>query len=549
MPSDPAAYVSAETFYYLLPELLLGLAAIALYVLGAFLPGGTSWSWSAAGAVIVAAAALWVTGDTTLTTGPVATDTLALWVRWLVLLLGFLLVLMGARTAARGQPAEYYGSLLLVVTGLMLTGTAHDLALIFVGLELISIPTYILLYLGRRDAHSQEATTKYFLLSVMTSALMLYGFSFVYGVGGSTRLPEVAATLAAAGGETEGLARLAPLAVVLLFAGLGFKIAAVPFHFYAPDVYQGTTPGNAGLLAIAPKVAGFIILLRIVVWALPGQEPLAGRLALILAALTMTVGNVVALWQDHVRRLLAYSSIAHAGYMLIGLAVGLATVEAAPEAMRFDGLSALLFYLAVYAVATCGTFAALTFLGRGDQSIEAVDDLAGVGRTHPFTGGAMAVFMFSLAGIPPLAGFWGKLTLFAGAMSVPGAAGEAGLGGWFVGLAVLGVINAAIAAFYYLRIISVMYFRAPRSIPRAEGGVGAWGAAMVAALLLLVVGLWPAPLLDGTTRAVESARQRSSSLVAGAPAADVPAADVPVDDALAADQWPPLRRAYRDRIR
>ncbi len=297
---------------------------------------------------------------------------------------------------------------------------------------------------------------------------------------------------------------------MLIFAGLGFKLAAVPFHFYAPDVYQGTTNGNAGVLAALPKIAAIVALVRIAVVAMPGAEAYGWRLALILALVTMTLGNVLALWQDNVRRLLAYSSIAHGGYMLIGLAVAFATVGGAVSVQRLDGVAAAMFYLTVYVVATTGTFAALAYLGRGERQIDGVDELAGLGRTHPMAALALSTFMFSLAGIPPLAGFWGKFTLFSSALAVDAAGQDPSpLRLWFLGLAVAGVVNAAIAAAYYLRIVAVMYFRAPLATPRAQGGLGAGLAMLACAVLIVILGVMPDPLLRGANLASESARAPS----------------------------------------
>ena len=273
--------------------------------------------------------------------------------------------------------------------------------------------------------------------------------------------------------------------MVLVVAGLCFRVTAVPFHFYAPDVYQGTIQANAALLSVLPKAAGLLALVRLIVLGMPEMGPLAWKIFLVLSVLTMTLGNVLALWQENVRRLLAYSSIANAGYMLIGLAVGLAPGTAGGF---WDGIGATFFYLCVYAAATLGTFAVLAYLGRQRQQIETVEELAGLGRTHPAMAAALAVCMFSLAGLPPAAGLWGKLMLFGSALNV-----EAGSGGplrpWFIGLAVIGVLNAAVAAYYYLRIVSLMYFREPLAAPRAEGGPGACLAALLCSLAVLVVGL------------------------------------------------------------
>jgi NADH-quinone oxidoreductase subunit N len=382
---------------------------------------------------------------------------------------------------------------------------ANDLVLLFVGLEMISIPTYILLYLGRRDQGSKEAAAKYFFLSILASALLLYGLSFLYGVAGSTGLERIRAAMSEAAQTPAGFDRLGRLALVLIVSGLGFKIAAVPLHFYAPDVYQGTTHANAALLSVVPKAAGFVALVRLTALAAADLEPLGWRIVLVIAVLTMTCGNLLALWQDHLRRLLAYSAIAHTGYMLIGLAVGL---TGAGVAGRWDGLGALLFYLAVYAVATIGALAALSHLGREGRQVEYLDELAGLGRARPWTAALLAVFMFSLAGVPPLAGFWGKLLLFGSALDVDVGPQATGLvRPWFVALAVVAALNAAVAAAYYLRVVAVMYFEPAAEPPAAEGGRGAWLTAALCALLVLGIGAYPGPL-------IRRARQASPTVLA-----------------------------------
>jgi NADH-quinone oxidoreductase subunit N len=372
-----------------------------------------------------------------------------------------------------------------------------------VGLELISIPTYILLSLGRCDPHSQESAVKYFYLSVLASAILLYGLSFLYGTTGTmqlTRLPHAPPS------APTGLELLAKVAMVLVIAGLCFRVTAVPFHFYAPDVYQGTIQANAALLSVLPKAAGLLALLRLVVTGMPEMGPYAWKIFLALSILTMTVGNALALWQENVRRLFAYSSIANAGYMLIGLAVGMAP---ATIGGLWDGVGATLFYLCVYAAATLGTFAVLAYLGRQRQQIETVEELAGIGRTHPAMAAALAVCMFSLAGLPPVAGLWGKLLLFGSALNVEGASGGAARQ-WFIGLAIIGVLNAAVAAYYYLRIVSLMYFREPLATPRAEGGAGACVAALLCSVVVLALGIYPRPLMksciDAGTTSIQSSK-------------------------------------------
>ncbi len=533
--------MSTETIYCLLPEMMLIIAATLIYIGGVFVPGRQVWSGIAIGAVLVsgwtlygqytrmfwpdqhpvadavAAAEHGSAGEVSpeyppepilsvAVPGPLKVDLFSQYVRWLVLVVGLIFVLMATQLAPDVQVPEYLGTLLLAITGLMIVASAQELVLLFIGLELISIPTYILLYLGRRTIESQEATAKYFFLSILSSAVMLYGFSFLYGAAGSTELLKIQD---AVGGidESSGFLWFARLSLVLIFAGLGFKVTAVPFHFYAPDVYQGTTAGNAALLSVLPKLGGLVALVRIVSFAMPGMETYAWHLALVLALVTMTLGNVVALWQDNIRRLLAYSSIAHGGYMLIGLAVAFAGASGADSASGFDGVAGMLFYIAAYALATTGTFAAVIYLGRDDRPIESVDDLAGIGRNHPWTALSLAVFMFSLTGIPPLAGFWGKLNLFAGALSIhlPGEEGDLGRY-WFILLAVVGVLNAAISAGYYLRIVGVMYFRSSQRDLQADGGTGAGLAMVLCAVLVVFVGLQPNPLQVGANAAAQSAR-------------------------------------------
>ncbi len=499
------------TLYLLLPEILLIAAATIIYLVGAFYPRAFRPHLVAGGAIVIAAAAAFyqdafavpLTDLGAAIHGPIAHDVFGHTARWAILLFGLLFVMLTSYSKTVRPAAEYVGSLMLIIAGLMLVATGYDLVMLFVGLELVSIPTYVVLYLGRRDASGQEATAKYFFLSILSSALLLYGFSFLYGLAGNTRLDKLwehLSNLAHLGpGEISMFDKLAPVAMLLVFAGLGFRLTVVPFHFYAPDVYQGTNNPNAGLLSTLPKIAGLLALVRIAVASMPGQEMqgLGWRIALVMAVLTMTLGNVLALWQDNIRRLLAYSSIAHGGYILIGVAVGFAGgTSGQPGAAAINGIGAALFYLAVYCLATIGGFAALNYLGSQDRQIEGVDELTGLGRTRPLPAIALAVSMFSLAGAPPLAGFWGKLTLFAGALEVGGS-----LRPWFVALAIIGALNAAIATAYYLRIVATMYFRAPVTTIRAEGGPGAWLAMVISTLLVLAVGLYADPVLNAADRA------------------------------------------------
>ncbi|HTU24298.1 MAG TPA: NADH-quinone oxidoreductase subunit N [Pirellulales bacterium] len=575
--------MSTETLYQLLPEIILLAFATATFVVGAFLPGREGWSWLVAGGLLLAGIALYqqehnpallaarsaavtapatepevgpapaaAAGAEVAEPGSLAIDDFSSVVRWSVLALGVAVVAIASRTVSGNLMTEYLGSLLLMIAGLMLVAVANDLVLVFVGLELVSIPTYVILYLGRGGDSAQEATTKYFFLSILSSALLLYGFSFMYGVAGSTELSAAARALLSPAPDAARLVIFGKVALVLIFAGLGFRITLVPFHFYAPDVYQGTSHLNAGVLAVVPKIAGVTALVRIVVAGLAGPEPSLHELArfgwgvaLTLSLVTMTLGNLVALWQQNIRRLLAYSSIAHGGYMLIGIAVGLAVAGGASGAKTVDGIGALLFYVLVYAVATLGAFALLAWLGDGERQINRVDDLAGLWRHHPWAAAAMSVFMFSLTGLPPFAGFWGKLSLFLGALGVDAGGAEAstGLRGWFLALAIVGVINAAISAGYYLRVVSVMFFRPVVSAAPGQGGVGAAATALACAGLVIALGCNPAPPLDAANSAAEAAAPATSGAQQAArrmrpvavpaavsvDAAPLPAAPLPAD--------------------
>jgi len=490
--------VSIETVQLLLPELILILLATAIYIGGAFTPAREGWGWMATAGIFIAACALYqqqLALDGTRLSGPIIVDLFTQAIRWGVLGTGLIMVLLSAKYASDHLAPEFMGSLLLVLSGLMLAAASADLVLIFAGLELVSIPTYVILYVGRSDAGSQEAATKYFFLSVLSSALMLYGFSFLYGVSGSTHLDIIFSQLS--GGETGQFVLLARVALVLIFAGLGFRLTIVPFHFYAPDVYQGTSHPNAGFLAVIPKIAAIAVLVRLVIGVMPGLEMLGWQMSLALAILTMTVGNLMALWQQNVRRMMAYSSIAHAGYMLIGFAAAFAKSFGEAPTGRLDGIAATLFYLLVYAISTAGAFAALTYLSSADRQIDTVDDLAGLNRAHPKTALAIAIFMFSLTGLPPLAGFWGKFTLFTAALSMNSF--------WFYLLAIVGVLNAAVSAGYYLRVVGAMYFRPALSTPRAEGGPGAAVATLICAALVVGTGLQPGWFINEANRASRAA--------------------------------------------
>jgi NADH-quinone oxidoreductase subunit N len=505
---SPVTVSLVDVFRMVVPEMVLLVGASVLFVGGTVRNNRHLWAWvallslGAAGLALVLGPHREPNTPQAVFAAPLYLDRLALLVKAVALVAGGVLVLFSWNEVPDRQAAEYHACLLIIVAGLCLTGAANELVTLFLALELISIPTYVLLYLPRYDNASQEAALKYFMLSIFSSALLLFGFSYLYGLGGTTNLPGLleAFTNARPEGGIE-LPAVAPVALVMVVAGLCFRITAVPFHFYAPDVYQGAPTGAVALLAFIPKVAGFVALLRVLGYVLAVPSG-AGRalgeqvptLFWILAAVTMSLGNVLALLQDNLKRLLAYSSVAHAGYMLIGLTVAPELAKAAAAVP--GGVDAVLFYLVAYGAMTVGAFAVLAYLSTPQRPVESEDDLAGLSRTHPGVAFLMAIFLFSLIGIPLTAGFNGKLFLFFGAVAVEGDRA------WlFQVLALVGVLNAAVGGWYYLRILAKMYLQTPvRPLEQPRGWPGL-AALWACALVTLVLGIYPRPLLQVAERA------------------------------------------------
>jgi NADH-quinone oxidoreductase subunit N len=495
-----------DVFRLIVPEIILFAGACVLFMGATFRGGRDRWASVAVVTVILAGLALWYSGawDVPISSkaASVVLDPFAVFVKVFALAGGLVLVLVSWNEIPDRHAAEYHACLLLIIAGACLTGGANELVTLFLALELISIPTYVLLYLPRYDNAAQEAAVKYFLLSVFSSALLLFGFSYLYGLAGTTNLPALQEALQSSGRESmaelfdperrDALPIIALVALAMVVGGLGFRITAVPFHFYAPDVYQGTPAIVAALLAFIPKAAGFFAFCRLLgfVGDFHGTSAwiLDGRVSMIfysLAAVSMTLGNMLALLQDNIKRLLAYSSVAHAGYMLIGLTVAQSLQEG-----DTGGVDAVLFYLVAYGAMTVGAFAVVAYLSTRERPVETVDDLAGLGVSRPVVALLMSVFLLSLIGIPLTAGFAGKLLLFWGALTVP-----AGNHPWlFTGLAFLGAINAGIASWYYLRILAVMYFRtALRPLEKRQSLAGL-ATLWICALLTIAFGVYPDPL-------------------------------------------------------
>jgi len=371
---------------------------------------------------------------------------------------------------------EYYALVLFAASGMMLMASANDLVVVFLALELMSLCLYVLAGFFKQRLESTEASMKYFLLGAFASSFLLYGIALTYGATGSTGFERIATV---AGGSARDVVFLVGLGLMLV--GFGFKISAAPFHMWAPDVYQGAPTSVTTLIATGSKAAGFAALIRLLLGPLRGAQPDWIPLMWGLAVVTMTLGNVVAIAQSNLKRMLAYSSIAHVGYMMVGLVAG-----GAP------GAGAILYYLFAYTFTVAGTFGVLSLCARAGEEAVEVEDYAGLGRRHPLLAGMLTLFLLSLIGIPPLAGFVGKFYLF-------GAAVQSG----FLWLAVIAVLNSAVAAYYYLRVVVYMYMR------EAEGAGAAWtpsfagGVALaVAAAGIVLLGVMPAPFAELAQSAV-----------------------------------------------
>lgn len=518
--STESLFTFQRTLLVLLPETILVLTAVILITAAPFLkiPRQIAAIISAL-SMLAALAVLFLlrdTGTDAIAYGAVAlNDALSGYSRLVFLITGLILLALAYDQVGEERACEFFGSLLLVNAGAMLVAASNELVFLFVGLELVSIPTYLLLYLPRRTPSTQEAVTKYFYLSVFSSALLLFGLAYLYGLTGVGNFKAVGYLLHSVEAGSAGQAPVAfgVIAILFVMAGLGFRVAAVPFHFYAPDVYQGAPTIIAAMLAWVPKGVGFVAMLRVLTTVVGGGGELAEKAVLltwILAVATMVLGNTMALVQNDLKRLLAYSSIAHAGYLLIGITVAFVDPISAGSS-PYLGSQGVLFYLGMYSLMTLGAFGVILALSSPMRPVEAIDDLAGLGRTRPLAALAMALCLFSLAGIPPLAGFWGKFSIFASALSVEGSESTVRL---FRLLAVIGVVNAAIGAYYYLRIVVVMYLRNPQGAPLTpRAGWPAVLAIGTCASLSLLLGLYPDPINRASREAALHAMVRPEPVV------------------------------------
>ncbi len=405
--------------------------------------------------------------------GMIQVDSFSIFFHFLVVTIAAVVILTSYEYMAVQQirAGEYYGLILLGAVGMCLMSSAVELVLIFIALEISSISTYVLAGFRRRAAISSEASLKYFLLGSFATAFFLYGVAMMFGATGSTSIIIIGQVL-----RSGQIPVLAYVGIALMFVGLGFKVAAAPFHVWTPDVYEGAPAPVVGFMSTAPKAAAFAVLLRIMFEA---NAP--GRLWLIwvAAALSMTLGNVGALVQSNVKRLLAYSSIAHAGYTLVAFA-----------SLPNQGIPAAMFYTASYAAMNVGAFAVVShFAGAGERYVT-LDDYAGLGRRSPLLAATLTIFLLSLIGIPMTSGFFAKFYVFSAAL-------QANL----VGLTIIGVLNSAIGAYYYLRIIVMMYMREARDEAPAAPVSASLGAALaISVAATLYLGILPGRVLEYAAR-------------------------------------------------
>ena len=403
--------------------------------------------------------------------GTFAVDGVALFAKLILLSTCAMAVLISYHYLSRRRihRGEYYPLLLFSTAGMTLLAAANDLLLVFLALEILSLALYVLAGFARRDDASQESAMKYFLLGAFSSAFLLYGIAIMYGATNTTSISGISRVASSSD------ARLVFTAMALLAVGFCFKVAAVPFHMWTPDVYQGAPTSVTGFMAAGTKAAGFAALLRVFLVALGPLQWDWRPVLWIVAVLTMVVGSVVAITQTDIKRLLAYSSIAHAGYVLV------AVVAASRE-----GTAAALFYLLVYAFMTLGAFAMIIASAPGGRERLSLGDWTGIGQRHPLFAGAMTLFLLSLAGIPPTAGFMAKFFVFSAAVQ----SGE-------TGLVVVGVLSSAIAAFFYLRVIVAMWLQDPDPDAMPLGPTPALVTGLaVAAAVTVVIGVWPQGLIE-----------------------------------------------------
>jgi NADH-quinone oxidoreductase subunit N len=464
-----------------LPELILALGAMSLLLLGVATRKEHGELVLGLAILILIAAGFFVakgTGTTTLFGGSFIVDPFAKVMKLLTLTGAAAALLMSIDywREAGGVRFEFPVLVLLATTGMLMMISANDLIALYVGLELQSLALYVIAAFRRDSVRSSEAGLKYFVLGALSSGMLLYGSSLIYGFAGSTEFARIAATVQPSGANL-GLI----FGLVFLVAGFAFKISAVPFHMWTPDVYEGAPTPVTAFFPAAPKLAAMALTVRVLITAFPAMTSQWQQIVTFLAIASMALGSFAAIGQRNIKRLMAYSSIGHVGYALVGLAAG-----------SVEGVQGVIVYLAIYLAMTLGTFACILAMRRSGHMVEEIDQLSGLSRTSPLMAFMLAMLLFSLAGIPPLAGFFAKFYVFLAAI-------HAGL----YGLAVAGVLLSVVGAYYYLRIVKLIYFDAPTA--RFEPMPGALAAVLgVSGLFTLLFFVYPAPLVSVAGAAAKS---------------------------------------------
>jgi len=492
---------TGEIARMLMPLFALTVAGCVFLAWGVFARGVSRTQHVVVGlfhvAVLAVIAGLWNHPSWPILAGMLVVDKFALFFTGLCVIcsLGAVTISAGYVTRFGIGRSEYYAMLFFTLAGMFVLVSANNLVAVFLGLELMSLSVYIMVGFRRRDFLSNEAAMKYFLLGAFAVAFFLYGMSIIYGLCGTFNFKGIVVQAL-----DKGIVTSAPflLAVALILVGFVFKISAVPFHMWVPDVYQGAPSPVTGFMAAAVKAASFGAFLRLFYATfMPGRAHWVGVIV-VLAVLTMTLGNIVALVQRNVKRMLAYSSIAHAGYIMIGIAALSITNDHAA--------SGVMFYTLVYAFMTMGAFALVTALERpgrdGTRGLE-LEDYAGLGLRRPFLGLAMATFMFAMAGIPPTAGFFAKYYVFSAAV-------EQGM----VTLVVIGVLNSALSLYYYLRVIVYMYFRTPAEEHAVYDDMGIKVVVAVALIVVIWLGIGPGGAIPGIENILDWTNQSLSRIAA-----------------------------------
>ena len=365
---------------------------------------------------------------------------------------------------------EYYFFILMATAGMMIMVSGGDLITVYLGLETMSLSLYVLAGFKRFEGKSIEAAAKYFVLGSFSSGILLFGISLLFGMAGSTNLADIMAYIKPGTLSNPGLI----LAMILLLVGFAFKVSAVPFHMWTPDVYEGSPTAVTAFMSAGPKAAGLAVFLRVFLESLGNLKPQWTTLLIVIAIATMFVGNILAVVQINIKRMLAYSSIAHAGYALIGLIAG-----------GQDGTYGLMLYMIIYSIMNLGAFGVIILLHKGGFHGEEITDLTGLGKKYPLAAFMMLVFMFSLTGLPPTAGFIGKFYIFMSAVNHG-----------YTWLAVVGVLLSAISAYYYLRVVMVMYMKDTDKEYLLATGPGILVALVAAVIFILAVGIYPTPLIE-----------------------------------------------------